>query len=38
MNNLVVTTRREDGDFCKVDIKGRWSFGGGATKKEGVFS
>ena len=32
-----MTTRKEDGDFCKVDIKGRWSFGGGATKKEGLF-
>ena len=37
MDNLVVTTGREDGVFYKADKKGRWSFGGGATKKEGVF-
>ena len=37
MDNLVATTGREDGDFCKVDKKGRCSFGGVATEKEGLF-
>lgn len=32
-----MTTGREDRDFCKVDRKGRWIFGGVATEKEGLF-